>query len=114
MVLLVLGIAIALGVSFICSLMEATLLSLRPSQIADITQHQPAIGRIWENFKTNIERPIGVILILNTAAHTIGATVAGAEFDKIYGDKWIWLSLQRNFLWHDAASQLIQLDAKSA
>lgn len=91
MILLVLAIAIALGISFICSLMEATLLSIRPSQIADIVQHKPALGRIWESFKTDIERPIGVILIINTAAHTIGATVAGAEFDRIYGDKWIWL-----------------------
>ena len=33
--------------------------------------------------KTNIERPIAAILIVNTAAHTIGASVAGAEFDRL-------------------------------
>ena len=37
----------------------------------------------------DIERPIAAILILNTAAHTIGASVAGAEFDRLYGDRWI-------------------------
>lgn len=91
MILLTLGVSVALGVSFVCSLMEATLLSLRPSQVADITQRQPGIGGIWQNLKANIERPIGVILIINTAAHTVGATVAGAEFDEMYGDQWIWL-----------------------
>lgn len=90
MTLLILGVALALSVSFMCSLMEATLLSLGPGQIADITERKPAIGGIWQKFKANIERPIGVILIINTAAHTIGATVAGAEFDKMFGDKWLW------------------------
>jgi putative hemolysin len=32
-----------------------------------------------------------VILILNTAAHTIGASVAGSQFDELFGDQWIWL-----------------------
>jgi putative hemolysin len=91
MSLLILGVAIALGVSFICSLAEATLLSLAPGQIADISQRRPGIGAIWQNFKSNIERPIAVILIINTAAHTIGASVAGAEFGKLYGEKGIWI-----------------------
>jgi CBS domain containing-hemolysin-like protein len=90
-VLLVGGLAVALGVSFICSLMEATLLSLRPGQIADIARGRPGVAAVWQRMKADIERPIGVILIINTAAHTIGATVAGAEFDRLYGDRWIWL-----------------------
>ncbi|MBN2293895.1 MAG: HlyC/CorC family transporter [Pirellulales bacterium] len=81
----------ALGISALCSLMEASLLSLRPSQIADITARRPRIGAIWSGFKDDIERPIAAILILNTAAHTIGASVAGSEFDALYGNKWIWV-----------------------
>jgi CBS domain containing-hemolysin-like protein len=80
----------ALAISAFCSLMEASLLSLRPSQIADISARRPKIGAIWTGFKDQIERPIAAILILNTTAHTIGAAVAGAEFGKSFGEKWIW------------------------
>lgn len=85
------SIAVALGVSFMCSLAEAALLSLTPSQIARLSQRHPSIGQIWQNFKSDITRPIAVILIVNTAAHTIGASVAGSSFDDIFGAKWIWL-----------------------
>ncbi len=49
---------------------------------------RPRIGAIWQRFKADIERPIAAIL--NTAAHTIGASVAGAQFDQLFGDEWIW------------------------
>lgn len=91
MIVFVLSILLALGVSFLCSLLEATLLSLTPAQVAEIAAKHPALGRVWQGFKATIERPIAVILVLNTAAHTIGASVAGAQFDELYGDQWIWL-----------------------
>lgn len=50
-----------------------------------------ALGAIWRRFKERIDRPIAIILILNTTAHTIGASIAGASFDELYGDEWIWL-----------------------
>ena len=87
--LLIVSVIGALLISALCSLMEATLLSLRPGQIGEITARRPAIGGIWQRLTANIERPIAAILILNTAAHTIGASVAGAEFDRLYGDRWI-------------------------
>ena len=80
----------ALLISAMCSLMEAVLLSLRPAQIAAISAKDPRIGAVWQRFKADIDRPVAAILILNTAAHTIGASVAGAEFDRLYGDRWIW------------------------
>ena len=91
MTIFVASVAVALCISFLCSLMEAALLSLTPSQIADLSARHPGIGAIWRGFKANIERPIAVILILNTAAHTIGATVAGSQFDELFGDQWVWL-----------------------
>ena len=69
--------------------MEATLLSLRPGQIAEISVRNPRAADFWQGVAVDIERPIAAILILNTAAHTIGASIAGAEFDRLYGDKWI-------------------------
>lgn len=91
MAIFVASIAVALSVSFLCSLMEAALLSLTPSQVAELSTRHPGIGAIWRGFKANIERPITVILTLNTAAHTIGAAVAGSRFDELFGDQWIWL-----------------------
>ena len=91
MLIFVLSVLLALGVSFLCSLMEATLLSLTPAQVAEIGEKHPAQGRVWQQFKAAIEHPIAVILFLNTAAHTIGASVAGATFDELYGNEWIWL-----------------------
>ena len=91
MTLFIISILVALSVSFTCSLLEAALLSLTPSQIADINSKNPVLGKIWQNFKSNIEKPIAVILIANTSAHTIGASVAGSQFDKIFGNQWIWI-----------------------
>ncbi|MFA5293834.1 MAG: hemolysin family protein [Phycisphaerae bacterium] len=99
MALFIVSIFIALGVSFLCSLLEAVVLSLTPAQIAAISSKHPDIGKIWHGFKTNIERPLTVILVMNTAAHTIGASVAGSQFNRLFGNKWIWLfSLVFTFL----------------
>ena len=93
------AIAIALGISFLCSLFEAVLLSLTPAQVAQLSERHPVAGSAWRSFKRDINRPIAVILILNTTAHTIGASVAGAQFDELWGDRWIWVfSLALTFL----------------
>ena len=47
--------------------------------------------RICREFRKDIEKPIAVILILNTAAHTFGASIAGAEFDELFGNRYIWI-----------------------
>ncbi len=97
--LFIISVIAALLISAFCSLAEAVLLSLRPGQIAELAESHPRIGRVWQHLKLHIERPIAAILILNTAAHTIGASVAGAEFDQLYGERWIWLfSLAFTFL----------------
>lgn len=85
MIILIFFVLFTLTISFFCSLLEATLLSFSPSQVATLEQKSPAGGAIWRGFKDNIERPIAVILITNTAAHTVGATLAGAQFDTLYG-----------------------------
>ena len=87
---LLICMGVALGVSCCCSMVEAALLSLTPSQLANLRQHN---ARIWEScrqLKQNIDQPIAVILIVNTAANTIGATVAGVMAGAIFGS-WVWL-----------------------
>ena len=91
MFLFVVSVLVALIVSALCSLAEAVLLSLTPSQVAELSIKNPRVGQVWRSFKTNIERPIAFILILNTSAHTIGASIAGSQFDELWGDEWIWL-----------------------
>ena len=80
------SLACALFVSHLCSLMEAAVLSITPSQLAELRQKYPVIGDLAQNLKREIDKPLAVILILNTAAHTIGAAVAGASFSELgYG-----------------------------
>ena len=88
---LITAIVIAMGVSFLCSVMEAALLSLNPGKLALLSKRRPSIGKICEALKNDIEKPIAVILILNTAAHTFGAAIAGAQFDSLFGSNYIWL-----------------------
>ena len=91
MTILLVSLAVAFGVSFVCSLTEAVLLSLTPSQIARMNERHPKAAAVWQRFKSRIDRPIAVILILNTTAHTIGASLAGAQFDELYGHRWLWV-----------------------
>jgi CBS domain containing-hemolysin-like protein len=86
MALLIIYVAIALFVSFVCSLLEATLLTLSPSAITRAKQD----GKPWafrmELLKADIDRPLSAILTLNTIAHTMGAAGAGAEYARISGN----------------------------
>jgi putative hemolysin len=97
--LFIVSVVLALAISALCSLLEATLLSLTPTQVAELTSRQPRVGALWQGFKRNIERPIAVILFVNTAAHTIGATMAGAQFELVFGHAGlIWFSLIFTYL----------------
>jgi len=84
MLIFFVSILVALSISFMCSVLEATVLSITPSQVATLEASHPRLGRIWKRFKDNIERPIAVILVLNTTAHTVGATIAGAHAETIF------------------------------
>ncbi len=81
----------ALCVSALCSLAESVLLSLSRGQIAEIKEKNARIGEIWEKFKKNVDAPITSILAVNTAAHTIGASLAGAAFAQEFGDSKLWI-----------------------
>lgn len=89
MTLLLVSVIGALTISALCSILEATLLSFSSSQVEAMAGRRPKIAAVWRDFKQNIERPIAVILIMNTAAHTIGATLAGAKFEETFGPQWL-------------------------
>jgi CBS domain containing-hemolysin-like protein len=79
-------IAIALGFSFMCSLLEATLLSSSPAYIETLVHKGQRTGLLMQHHKENLELTISAILTLNTFAHTIGAAGAGAEAVAVFGD----------------------------
>lgn len=88
MTLLVVYLAIAIGVSFLCSILEAVLLSITPSYVAKITLASPRSGRMLTNVKERLDESLSSILILNTFAHTMGAAGVGAQAIRLYGEKW--------------------------
>jgi CBS domain containing-hemolysin-like protein len=67
------------------------LLSLTRPQIEVLTQRGKRAGRLLSGFKENMDVPIAAILILNTAAHTIGAAVAGASYESVFDAGTLWL-----------------------
>jgi len=87
MTLLFTYIATALVVSFFCSLLEATLLTLTPAAISRARQNGLSWGDKMEKLKADIDRPLSAILTLNTVAHTMGAAGAGAQYAKISGNQ---------------------------
>ncbi len=89
--MLVFYLALALGVSFLCSLLEAGILSLPASQVEVLAQSGKKSGIKLKAMKANIDRPLAAILTLNTIAHTIGAAGTGAQILTIFGSKWVAL-----------------------
>ena len=69
--------------------MEAALLSLSPGELARLEKRKPKVGKIIRGFKEHIETPVTVILALNTVAHTVGATIVGAEVALLFGENFI-------------------------
>ena len=89
MALLIFYVVLALGVSFLCSIMEAVLLSVSPSFVAQMEQQRGLLGSKLRAFKDDIDRPLAAILSLNTIAHTVGAAGAGAQAASIFGDVYV-------------------------
>lgn len=92
MTLLLIYLAIALGVSFLCSLVEAGLLSVSQSEAAVMARDGKAYAAKLERLKAEIDRPLAAILTLNTCAHTVGAAGVGAQALIVFGDKWVALT----------------------
>lgn len=87
--LLVLYIALAIGVSFLCSIMEAVLLSVTPAYVGALNETKPSAAARLKKLKTDVDRPLAAILSLNTVAHTIGAAGAGAEAAAYFGNAYV-------------------------
>ena len=87
--LLLFYVLIALVFSFMCSIAEATLLSITPSYIAGLKETNPKKAAQLQRLKVdNIDQSLAAILTVNTIAHTLGAIGAGSKATAVFGDAW--------------------------
>ncbi|MFV0398271.1 MAG: CNNM domain-containing protein, partial [Bacteroidales bacterium] len=77
MELVILYLLFALSLSFMCSVLEAVLLSTPVSYITMKENEGVRGASLLMRYKQNIDRPISAILSINTIAHTIGAAGVG-------------------------------------
>ncbi len=86
--LIVVFFLISIFASFLCSVLEAVLLSISPAYAQRQLAENPPVGEALTEFQQNIDRPLAAILTLNTIAHTVGAIGVGAQAAVIWGDSW--------------------------
>ena len=90
MLLLFVYILFALGTSFICSVLEAVLLSVSVYQLMPLAEAgNTGARKMIELKRDRADDAITSILVLNTIAHTIGATLAGAQAAEVFGSQWV-------------------------
>ena len=90
MTLLITYLLLTLILSFMCSLLEATLLSSTSSYIESLDKkgYSPKTVDLAKDIKQNIDKSISSILTLNTFANTMGAAGVGAQAAIIFGSNW--------------------------
>jgi CBS domain containing-hemolysin-like protein len=84
--LLVLYLILAIAVSFLCSILEAVILSVSASFISMKEMEGKSSASILRKLKNNIDQPLSAILSINTVAHTIGAAGVGAQAVEVFGE----------------------------
>ena len=84
--LLLLYGVVAISFSFLCSILEAVLLSITPTFINIKKQEGKAYADELEALKNDVDRPLIAILTLNTIAHTVGAILVGVQAKVAYAE----------------------------
>ena len=79
-------IVFSLFLSFLCSIMEAALLTVPLAYVRHLENSGARVGKVLAEFKEDIRKPIAAILLLNTISHTMGAAVGGALVVRLFGD----------------------------
>jgi len=77
---------ISIFFSFLCSILEAVLLSVTPTFINLKKNEGKAYALGLEVLKKDVDRPLIAILTLNTIAHTVGAILVGVQAEKVFGN----------------------------
>ena len=85
MTLLILYALVSIFFSFLCSILEAVLLSITPTFINVKLKEGKAYATTLETLKKDVDKPLIAILTLNTVAHTVGAILVGVQAEKALG-----------------------------
>ena len=80
---------LALGASFLCSILEAVLLSTSHGHIVALKDTHAKVSATWSKWKDDPERPLTAILTLNTIAHTVGALGVGSEVENNFEGEYV-------------------------
>lgn len=86
MTLLLLYAFISIFFSFLCSILEAVLLSVTPTFINIKKKEGKKYAITLEALKKDVDQPLIAILTLNTIAHTVGAILVGVQAEKVFGN----------------------------
>ena len=86
MSLLIVYAILSIFFSFLCSILEAVLLSITPTFINVKKKEGKAYAEDLEALKKDVDRPLIAILTLNTIAHTVGAILVGVQAKVAYAD----------------------------
>lgn len=86
MTLLIIYATISIFFSFLCSILEAVLLSITPTFINVKIAEEKEYAYILKRIKKDVDQPLIAILTLNTVAHTVGAILVGVQAKKIYAE----------------------------
>ena len=91
MTLLLVFLLSAMLISFLCSVLEATLMSTPLSYITMREEEGYKPATLFKRFKTDTSKPLAAILSLNTIANTIGAAGVGKQATELFGSAWFGL-----------------------
>ena len=89
MITLLIYLLFALGVSFLCSLLESILLSVTHAYTAVLIRDGRRVGTLLRDMKKNIDTPLAAILTVNTVANVVGAAGVGAQAYSVFGSEWV-------------------------
>ena len=88
---LIIYLLVALCVSFLCSILEASLMSTPISYITLKEEEGLKAAKRLKQYKVDTSRPLAAILSLNTIANTIGAAGVGKQATEVFGSQWFGL-----------------------
>ncbi|WP_194851647.1 CNNM domain-containing protein [Nonlabens antarcticus] len=84
--LLILYAVISIFFSFLCSILEAVLLSITPNFIKMKSQDGASYTDALNELKNDVDKPLIAILTLNTLAHTVGAILVGVQAESMVSE----------------------------
>ncbi|MCH6257297.1 hemolysin family protein [Puniceicoccaceae bacterium K14] len=79
------AVIFTVGVSFVCSLLEALILSTTIAEIENLKKRKPKTGKNLEKLISDLSNTIAAILTLNTIANTAGSAIVGGLAREIWG-----------------------------